>query len=53
MINNLGLGVGGIQLGALLNQLLQKFAFWSKDTDTDYYASLEDDSPYYSVTEKE
>lgn len=39
--------------GSKLNQILNLFAFWSKETDTDYYASLEDDSPYYSLTEKE
>lgn len=47
-------GVGGlVQLGSTLSQLLNLFAFWSKDNDSNYYASLEDDSPYYSLTEKD
>lgn len=43
---------GSVQYGSLLNILLNLFAFWSKDDDNDYYASLEDGSPYYSLTEK-
>lgn len=29
------------------------WGFWSKETTTDYYASLEDGDPYISLTEKE
>lgn len=47
------IGIGKVQQGAWLKQLLNLFAFWSKDNDNDYYASLEDGNPYYSLTEKE
>lgn len=52
---NLGaiLNTTGVQIGQYLNQLLQEFAFWSKESETDYYASLEDDSTYISLTEKQ
>lgn len=39
-------------LGSKLNYLIS-WAFWSKEDDGDYYASLEDGSVYYSLTEKE
>lgn len=42
----------GIGQGAKLN-LLISWAFWSKENDNDYYASIEDNSPFYSITEKE
>jgi len=54
MDNSLSLAVQGrVQQGSNLSQLLNLFAFWSKDNDNNYYASLEDDSPYYSLTEKD
>ncbi len=48
----IGIGIKKFQ-GQYLNYLLQKFAFWSKEPETDYYASLEDEIPYCSLTEKE
>ena len=40
------------QQGTLLNYIIS-WGFWSKETGSDYYASLEDGSPYYSITEKQ
>lgn len=42
-----------VQLGSNLNLLLALFGFFSKEDSNDYYVSLEDDQPYYSLTEKE
>lgn len=33
-----------------LSKLVNKWVFWSLENDSDYYASLEDESPYYSLT---
>ena len=41
-----------IRQGALLNYLV-RWGFWSLESDNDYYASLEDGTPIYSLTEKE
>lgn len=48
-----GLGfAGSFRQGALLNYLI-RWGFWSLESDNDYYASLEDGTPIYSLTEKE
>lgn len=41
-----------VRLGTLLN-FLWNWGFWSKETETDYYASLEDGEAYISLTQKE
>jgi len=53
MNNSLKLALSSsVQYGAVLNYLKQNFAFWSKGNTDDYYASLGDGSPIYSLTEK-
>jgi len=52
MNNSLSLALQSVQQGSLLNYIVN-WGFWSKEPDTDYYASLEDGSPYYSITEKQ
>lgn len=32
---------------------LVNWGFWSAESEADYYSSLEDNTPYYSLTEKE
>lgn len=46
------IGIGKARLGTLLN-FLWNWGFWSKETETDYYASLEDGEAYISLTQKE
>ena len=41
-----------VQLGTLLNFIIN-WGFWSRETETDYYASLEDGEAYISLTQKE
>jgi len=43
---------GFVQQWTMLN-LIINWGFWSKDTESDYFTSLEDELPYYSLTEKE
>lgn len=43
---------GVVQQGSLLNFIIN-WGFWSKETETDYYASLEDGEAYISLTQKE
>ena len=50
---NTNKGLGLFKQGSLLNQILNAFAFWSKDNDSNYYVSLENDDPYYSLNEKQ
>lgn len=38
--------------GSLLNFIIN-WGFWSKETETDYYASLEDGETYISLTQQE
>lgn len=53
MNNSLSLAVQCVaQQGTQLNSIIN-WGFWSKDAESDYYASLEDESPYFSLTEKE
>lgn len=40
-----------IPISAYMAELIS-FGFWSKDNDADYYCSLEDEQPYYSIEEK-
>lgn len=50
-----GIGIGlskMVRQGTLLN-FLWNWGFWSKETETDYYASLEDGEAYISLTQKE
>ena len=42
----------GVQLGSLLS-FIWNWGFWSRETETDYYASLEDGEAYISLTQKE
>ena len=48
----IGMGVDKVQLGTLLNFIIN-WGFWSKEPETDYYASLEDGEAYISLTQKE
>ena len=41
-----------VQQGTLLNFIIN-WGFWSKETETDYYASLEDGEAYISLTQKD
>lgn len=53
MNNSLSLAVqSAMQQSTLLNIIIN-WGFWSKDAESDYYASIEDESPYLSLTEKE
>ena len=36
-----------------LTQFINKWGFWSRQSDNDYYTSLSDGSPFYSITEKQ
>lgn len=48
----IGIGIGKARQGTLLNFIIN-WGFWSKETETDYYASLEDGENYISLTQKE
>ena len=50
--NRIGIGAFQQFQQRALSKLILLFGFWSKDPETDYYASLEDGEPYYSLTEK-
>lgn len=48
----LGNVIGGT-LGNLSKRLFELLTFWSLENTSDYYASLEDGSAYYSLTSKD
>ena len=53
MSTTIGNGIGiGVRQGTLLNFIIN-WGFWSKETETDYYASLEDGEAYISLTQKD
>jgi len=47
-----GFKIGVTHMWANFNHLIN-WGFWSLDNNDDYYVSIEEGTPYYSLTEKE
>lgn len=48
-----GFGRGMGSQGSTFQKIINAFAFWSKQNNNNVYASLEDGTTYFSLTEKD